>query len=280
MKKAPFFAVFSLLLGAQILCANELAINGEFKGDALPGTVPGWTIETGSAVRIPIDRDDYAVELNGKTKIRSRLCPVSGDNLKLESEVRGSGMGRISFIAFDRDGRELNYRANSACFSGVFMRGCEIRTTVPVPPEAAFVAVTAESAENSKIIIEEIEAEFKAPWRKSPLVNGTMPLTDGRFYPLSALTGHPFSATISVGKDFDFELEEKSGDFWQVISFDRNICKVKTEHDRDGVWPRNTYKCEVEIDALCAGATTLILRSKSGREVAVKITVTSGIPRK
>ena len=100
-----------------------------------------------------------------------------------------------------------------------------------------------------------------------------MPLIDDKFYPLSALATYPFSTTLLPGGDIEFELEEKKDDLWQVSSFDRNICKVKTEHDRNGFWPTDNRKCEVEIKALNPGNTVLILKNRSGQEVKINITV-------
>ncbi|MBQ6599018.1 MAG: hypothetical protein IJH79_15820 [Lentisphaeria bacterium] len=60
--------------------------------------------------------------------------------------------------------------------------------------------------------------------------------------------------------DIDFELGEvpSSGYYWKVISYDPGVCRVKLEHDQDGVWPFRYDKAEIELKAMRPGRTDVI----------------------
>ena len=244
----------------------DLKIDGDFKRSS------SWNNEKGQFTRIPLDEDDFGAVLAPETKLVSELCPVKGDNIKLEAEVYGSGMGRLSYDAFDKDGKAIAFREDGVRFSAQ-MRKSKIKATLNIPPEAAFVAITLESGVNSKITFEDVEAEFTPPFRKDIPVNGTVALTDERFYHLTDLTKLPFAATLGVGKDIDFELEEPQGSPWQVMSYNADLCRVKIEHDIDGIWPLRRYKAEIEIEARNPGETEIVFSNQSGQKAVVKLTI-------
>ena len=258
--------VFCAAFLPAVYAGIDLKIDGDFK------LASSWTSEKGKFTRIQMDSDDFGVELAPESKVFSKLCPVKGDNVKLEAEVRGSGMGRLSYTAFDQDGKAIAFREDGVRFSAQ-VRKSKVRARLAVPPQAHFIAVTLESGSGAKIVFEDVEAEFEPPYRKDTPVNGTVQLTNERFYKLTDLTALPFAATLAPRQDIDFELEEVPGKFWQVESFDANVCRVKVEHDRDGIWPMRRYKAEIEIDALRPGETEVVFSNPDGKKVTVKLTV-------
>ena len=261
-----FATVFCCAVFTSAYAGIDLKIDGDFKHSA------SWNNEKGQFTRIRVDGDDFGVELAPESRVISKLCPVKSDKIKLEAEVRGSGMGRLSYTAFDKDGKTIAFREDGIRFSAQ-ARKSKVRARLNIPAQAAFVAVTLEAGANSRITFEDVEAEFEPPYRKDAPVNGEVPLTNERFYRLADLTALPFAATIAVGKDIDFELEETQGKPWQVISCNSDLCRVKVEHDADGIWPLRHYKAEIEIDAVSPGETDIVFADPTGKKVVVKLTV-------
>ena len=70
-----------------------------------------------------------------------------------------------------------------------------------------------------------------------------------------------FQIQIPVGSEIEFELEENRNRnlYWSVISYDARICRIKIDHDRDGIFPFRIDKAEFEIKALWRGTTTIEL---------------------
>ena len=258
--------IFCFAFSSTVHAEIDLKIDGDFKRSS------SWNNEKGQFIRVPLDKDDYGVELVPETKLVSELCPVKGDNIKLEAEVYGSGMGRLSFNAYDKEGKAITFREDGIRFSAQ-TRKSKIKARLSIPEQAAFVAVTLESGINSKITFEDVEAEFIPPFRKDVPANGTVSLTDERFYHLSDLKNFPFTATLAVGKDIEFELEEPQGAPWQVMSYNADLCRVKIEHDIDGIWPLRRYKAEIEIEARNPGETEIVFSNQTGQKVVVKLTI-------
>ena len=77
----------------------------------------------------------------------------------------------------------------------------------------------------------------------------------------------------TLTEDIEFELEETQGNPWQVISYNADLCRVKVEHDADGIWPLRHYKAEIEIDAVSPGETDIVFADPTGKKVVVKLTV-------
>lgn len=266
-------AFFCVTLFSTLHAGDDLLINGDFTnpgGSSLP--VPGWTIERGKAARVKVDKDDFGAKLSGNTKLVSQLCAVKGDKIKLEAEVRGSGMGRISYAAFDKDGKAVAFREDGIRFSAQ-VRESKVKARLDIPAQAAFVAVTLETGVNSKIIFEDVEAEFERPWRKAVPQNGTIALTNDRYYRFADLTALPFAVTLKPGRDVDFELENTPGGSWAVNAADAAIFRCKTEPDADGVWPFRRYKTEIEIEAIQRGKTDIVFTHTTGKSFVVKLTV-------
>lgn len=275
MKNRQFLtAVFFCVTALSVLNAgDDLKINGDFDARTVStAPVPGWTVERGQAARVRLGRDDFGVELGDNAKIVSKLCAVKGDKIKLEAEVRGSGMGRISYAAFDKDGKAVAFREDGIRFSAQ-VRESKVKARLDIPAQAAFVAVTLETGVNSKIIFEDVEAEFERPWRKAVPQNGTIALTNDRYYRFADLTALPFAVTLKPGRDVDFELENTPGGSWTVNAADAAIFRCKTEPDADGVWPFRRYKTEIEIEAIQRGKTDIVFTHTTGKSFVVKLTV-------
>ena len=264
---------FSVTVFSALHAGDDLMINGDFtnhRGSSLP--LPGWTIERGQAARVRVDRDDFGAELGANAKIVSNLCAVKGDNVKLEADVRGSGMGRISFAAFDKDGKPVDFRQDGIRFSAQ-VRESKVRARLPIPPQAHFIAITLETAADAKIIFEDVEAEFERPWRKMVRGNGTVALVNDRYYRFTDLTALPFSVTLKPGKDIDFELENTRDGRWSITAKEGNFLLVTSGPDTDGIWPFRRYKTEFEIKALRRGRTDMVFTHTNGTRFVVEITV-------
>ena len=75
---------------------------------------------------------------------------------------------------------------------------------------------------------------------------------------------HPvehFQVQLPVGSEIEFKLEEnrRRNLYWSVVSYDSRICRIKIDHDRDGVYPFRVDNAEFELKALWRGTTTVVL---------------------
>lgn len=273
-----YVLVLMLALGALSLHAgDDIALNGDFKGTVSAAGVDNWQLISGKFRRLPTrDHDEFVMELAPGSVMRSKLFPVTGNILKLEAEISGSGMGRFGYAAFDRKGKLIKAYADGASISAVRRRS-KVKISLPLAADTAFVAIVLESGKKSTVAFEDVEAEFKGTRVNSSgvVVDGraVIPLADDGFYKLSDLGALPFGVTLTRGSDIEFELEEKSDDRWEVRLCNRKLCHVKLKHDRDGVWPFVTYKAEIEIEAVAPGVCEIVLLSTSGRRVNVVVTV-------
>jgi|GEM_PF-1712785 len=79
-----------------------------------------------------------------------------------------------------------------------------------------------------------------------------------------------FEISLPVRSDIDFKLAEDPGRglYWKVVSYDASICRVKLEHDRDGIFPFRYDKAEIELKALRPGRTDVVFVC-GGKKVTV-----------
>ena len=266
---------FCTIFSAFTLAADDhdININGDFRNASLK-SIPGWQI-SGQYSLIPRrDRGKYAVKLTANAKLTSDLYPVYGEIVKLKADISGTGGGTFSVICFDKNKKRLEQ-----CVSRTFTvsnRKREFKRNFALPSNASFAAIELQTAANSAITVSDIDAEFKklhaatsATAKYTPTVKEqtkqnlpaapARPLINDRFYALNEISLHPYQLTLSRGDDFEFELRESDGKIWTLARCDGNICRVKIKHDRDGIWPFRYDKAEVEIEALRAGKTTIIL---------------------
>ena len=95
-----------------------------------------------------------------------------------------------------------------------------------------------------------------------------------RYYTWSSLGPKEyFQVQLPVGSEIEFDLQENPAKnlYWNVISYDARICRIKLEHDRDGVFPFRVDKAEFELKALWRGTTTIVL-SCGGKKITIDFT--------
>ena len=265
------FTFFVLAATGQLIAGEDVPLNGDFKGAA--GTnIPGWSLQSGSVKTVYAGDNEYCAELQGEGTLVSARYPVTGDQLELKAEVRGSGIGRISYIIFDREGNQLKHYADGIRFSAQ-NRKSKVRALLNIPREAASLSVVLSAGKNSIIAFEDIEAEFERPRPVIAVAAGQTPLVDERRYRLNDLNNITWTVTLAPGKDIEFKLEESDTAKWQVKSVDNRICRIAVEHDRDGFWPLYRYDAEVEIKAIRRGKGEIILQHASGKEMKISVLV-------
>lgn len=274
----------------------DLPINGDFRGSPSGySPAPGWTLtpDGGGARILPTaDRDDFCLELqaapNREQSVVSDPYQLSGSTLKLELKVSGAGTAmagyetlddtRTRVISANRQAVQLNaydqkckwyfplnvparyirirltagpgstarFRDVDADISGLVTAPAPAAVAAPAP---AAVAAPAPAA---------VAAPAPAPAAAPP---GTSLLQNDRYFSYTFLgQDEHYETILPVGSDIDFELGESpsSGLYWKVVSYDPGVCRVKLEHDRDGVWPLRRDKAEIELKAMRPGRTDVI----------------------
>jgi len=129
-------------------------------------------------------------------------------------------------------------------------------------PAPAPVAAPAPAAQPA------VAAPAPAPAPAAAPPPGTRLLQNDRYFSYSFLgQDEHYETILPVGSDIDFDLGEvpSSGYYWKVFSYDPSICRVKLEHDQDGVWPLRRDKAEIELKALRPGRTDVIFTCGSKR---------------
>ena len=98
----------------------DLRINGDFRGAASNAVIaPGWTASTGAVTRIQQsnDFDEFCLEIRADSQkaasVYSDLLPIRGNLLKVEADIRGSGIASIGFLAFDAAKKPLQGNTRS-----------------------------------------------------------------------------------------------------------------------------------------------------------------------
>ena len=91
---------------------------------------------------------------------------------------------------------------------------------------------------------------------------GTRMLQNDKYYMYSFLgQDEHFEVSLPVGSDIDFELGEdiSGGLVWRLQNgYNAGVCRVKMEHDQDGVFPVRWDKAEIELKALQRGTTNVV----------------------
>ena len=104
--------------------------------------------------------------------------------------------------------------------------------------------------------------------RQSVSVPAAKLLQNDKYFSLTFLgQDEHYETSLPVGSDIDFDLGEDpaGGSYWKVLSYDPNICRVKLEHDQDGVWPFRRDKAEIELKAICPGTTDVVFGNGAKR---------------
>ena len=126
----------------------------------------------------------------------------------------------------------------------------------PAPAAPGVIAAPAPAAPG--VVAAPAPAQTAAPAPKPPC----RLLQNDRFYSYGSLaTDEHFEISLPVGSDIDFELGENPsrGNYWRLISYDANICRVKIEHDHEGFFSFKGDHAEIELKAMYPGATRVVL---------------------
>ena len=138
----------------------------------------------------------------------------------------------------------------------------------PAPAAPGTIAAPAPVAAPAPAAQPAVAAPAPAPAPAAAPPPGTRLLQNDRYFSYSFLgQDEHYETILPVGSDIDFDLGEvpSSGYYWKVFSYDPSICRVKLEHDQDGVWPLRRDKAEIELKALRPGRTDVIFTCGSKR---------------
>ena len=86
-------------------------------------------------------------------------------------------------------------------------------------------------------------------------------LQNDRYYTYTFLDNDThFEASVPCGSDIDFKIGEDASSqlYWRLVSYNPAVCRVKLEHDSDGVFPFRIDKAEIELKALMPGKTDVV----------------------
>jgi len=209
--------------------------------------------------------------------------PLSGGILKLELKLRGTGTASVGYEALDDTRRTVVASDLQVVQLGAYDQKVKRYFTLTVPAKYIRIRLTAEAG--STAVFRDVDADVSGPAiaaaQPSPapgVIAAPAPATVAApapaaqpaakllqndkyyFYNFLGANEH-FEASIPVGSDIDFELGEDAGSalYWRLAnSYDASICRVKLEHDQDGVFPFRRDKAEIELKALRPGKTDVV----------------------
>ena len=294
----------------------DLRINGDFRGAAVNAALaPGWTTAqgNGSTKIVPGgDFDEFGLEVRAAAQsaksIYSDFHPVAGNLLKIESEVKGSGIATVGFAAFDAAKNPLPGSAQSYQASPYWSKTKNYFTISD--PNVKFVRIVLTAEKGAAVTFQDVEAEFKRthavpagnavpaaaqvvvpPAAPAPAVvpapapaavaSPAVPAAPARMlihdklYSVDSISNTVCRATVPLRGEIDFDLEEDASEglYWTVSSYDANICRVEMKHDRGGIWPFRYDKAEIELKGVAPGTTTVVFTYPDGKTFSVLFTV-------
>jgi len=285
-----------LFLAAALCCTTamlsagpDLHLNGHFRGAPDAAHVaPGWSVTPGGRSRIlpGYKPGKFLLELAAPPQSWMAACtdlhPVMGNMLKVDADVSGRGNASIGFEAFDASRtRVLEKRQMTFALPGY---PSEFKYYFQLNhPEISFVRVVIAAEAGSVASFGDVDAEFEgmagapAPAAPAPMAAPVARvLINDEYYWLRSLDPVTvFQANVPVGSDIDFKLGEdiNSGMIWSVSGdYNPMVCRVKLEHDRDGVWPVRYDKAEIELKAVGRGMTRVEFVNGNGKRVIVNFT--------
>ena len=290
----------SLVSGIQIRADHDvdLPVNGDFRGSPSGySPAPGWTLtaDGGQARILPTsDRNDFILELTasqGRSQsVFSDLYALSGNMLKLELKIRGTGNASFGYEVYDASRRTLlGSQGRNVALAGYDQK---IKQYFSLPVQSKFIRIRLTAEPGSAAQFRDVDAEVSivpqqtapatpgviaapAPAAPAPVAAPAQPaapapapnqtfrvLQNDRFYSYASLAQNEhFEISLPVGSDIEFELGENagSGRYWRVVSYDANICRVKIDHDREGFFSFKGDHAEIELKALTPGSTSVAL---------------------
>lgn len=286
----------------------DIHLNGHFRGapDAAH-IVPGWSVTPGGTARLlPSHKPGkFLLELIAPPQSWMAACSelhtVRGNMLKIDADVSGRGNGSIGFEAFDAARTQVLEKKQMPFALRGHAREVKFYFNL-THPEIRFVRIIIAAEAGSVARFGDVDAEFKhtpapvpaplpppAPVPAPLPAPAPAPVPAPAAAPAATLTGRvlindeyyrlrslgpvtEFQTSVPVGSDIEFKLGEDidRGMVWSVAnSYDPMVCRVKLEHDRDGVWPARYDKAEIELKALGRGATRVEFVNGNGKRVIV-----------
>jgi len=259
---------------------------------------PGWYLSAdGGAARIlpTRDRNEFCLEL-AATPTRpqsaiSALQPLSGSVLKLEVKFNGRGTATMGYEALDEAQRSVVCSEQQTVRLTPYDQKLKRCFTLRTPARYIRIRLTAEAGSLARF--RDVEAELSGPVLSAaaPVIvaapapvtvaapaPGTVaapapitvaapapiiakPLVDDSYFAFGSLgEDEHYAASLPVRSDVDFDLAEDPGRrlYWQLVSYDPAVCRVKLKHDRSGVYPLHRYKAEIELKAVARGRTDVV----------------------
>lgn len=145
----------------------DLRINGDFRGAAAnAATAPGWMVSNGNGSTKIVrgnDFDEFGIEVNASAQsaksVLSDFHPVAGNLLKIESEVKGSGVATVGFAAFDGAKNPLPGSAQSYQASPFWSKTKNYFNITN--PDVKFVRIVLTAEKGAAVTFQDVEAEFK-----------------------------------------------------------------------------------------------------------------------
>ena len=286
----------------------DLRINGDFRGAASNAVIaPGWTASTGAVTRIQQsnDFDEFCLEIRADSQkaasVYSDLLPIRGNLLKVEADIRGSGIASVGFLAFDAAKKPL--QGNTRSYKAAAYWGKVKNYFTISDPNTRFVKIVLTAEKGSVITFGDVEAELKVQYghhsASTPSANSVptsavsvvesvvaaapavtqmvpaQPLIYDKLYSLKQISRTVCQATVPLRGEVEFELEEDvdKGHYWTISSYDSSICRVEIKHDRDGIWPFRYDKAEIDLKGIAPGTTTVVFTYPDGKSFSVIFTV-------
>lgn len=284
----------------------DVDVNGDFRGGSVGAAIaPGWTSDKSpgrTRVVASRDWDEFGLEIvsTGKESktVYSDLYAVAGKTLKLEVALRGTGKATVGFWAYDQSRKQLNNAGQSKTYS-LIPTDRETKNYFSLTdPKVKFVRIFLSAHSGAKAVFEDVDAEFKTSYpprtalqsaksfddavdsavsslKKTAKVAALPPLIHDKYYAFGALPNKTeLRASMTPGSEIEFELGENgaSNKYWSVSQYDAAICRVKLEHDTDGIMPFRYDKSEIELKALAPGETSVVFQC-GGKTFTVYVVV-------
>ena len=289
MKKALLLALAALAAGIPAADGIDLPINGDFRGRAGGHSpAPGWYLSAdGGAARIlpTRDRNEFCLELAATPtrpqSVISAMHPLSGSVLKLEVKFSGRGTASIGYEALDEAQQVVVASERQTVRLVPHDMKLKRYFTLRAPARYIRIRLTAEAGSLARF--RDVEAELSGPVLAAPAPVTVAapapvtvaapapvtvaapvvakPLVDDSFFAYESLgADEHYAASLPVRSDIDFDLAEhpRSQLYWQLVSYDPAVCRVKLKHDRDGIYPLYRYKAEIELKAVARGRTDVV----------------------
>ena len=147
------------------------------------------------------------------------------------------------------------YKPNDAAPAAQAPAPAPAPAVAPAPAPAPAPAVAPAPAPAQAVA----PAPAPAPVAATPTV-GMQLLQNDHYYAYMFLDNDThFEAAVPCGSDIDFKIGEDAGkQYWRLVSCDPAVCRVKLEHDSDGVFPFRIDKAEIELKAVMPGKTDVV----------------------